>query len=478
MLLEPVSPPVLAPPPASFRKTEHAGIDAGRLLQLQAGILSGSRFVGAATAFATELAGLLRADRVALGFVHGSQVHIVAVSHTVNFRVNAEQFDGIAAAMEEALEQQASIQHPDCPNARPRINAAHAALARREGGTVATVPLADREASFGALTLTRANPVPFSDAEIAQCELVARVIGPILRLKHENERAWTRRLGQSLRLGLGQMTGPGHLTLKAGVCIGSLVVAALAFVPVDYRIGAPARIEGAIQRALVAPDDGFLSELHVRPGDRVKADQVLAELAEEDLRLDQRKWESELAQHENAASAALARSDRAQFVVSQSRAEEARAQFDLANGQLARTRITAPFDGVVIAGDLTQSLGAPVQRGQTLLMVAPDQQFRLLVEVDERDIDSVRAGQDGRLVLGALIGRALPFKVARVTPMATSRDGRNFFEVEGSFEGAPAGLRPGLQGVAKIRVGNRTTAWIWTHRFFEWLRLTAWSWGA
>ena len=140
--------------------------------------------------------------------------------------------------------------------------------------------------------------------------------------------------------------------------------------------------------------------------------------------------------------------------------------------------LTNVFDGVVIAGDLTQTLGAPVQRGETLLTIAPDQQFRLLIEADERDIADVHHGANGRLALGALIGRSLPFEVVRITPMATTRDGRNFFEVEGKFDASPADLRPGLQGVAKIEAGSRTAVWIWTHRFVDWLRLTVWSWGA
>lgn len=477
MLLNPDPLPSTTNPVVPLRVVERTGLDAARLLQLQGAILSQARFAGAATAFATELAGLLHADRVAVGFIERSQSRVVAVSHDLSFQANAEQFGLIAAAMDEALEQQASLRHPDAVDARPRITAAHAALTRREGGSAATIPMVDHGEAFGALTLTRGQPIAFSDEEIAQCEQVVRSIASILRLKRDNEQSWLERLNQSLRTRARQVIEPGHLTLKAGLGAAVLGLAALAFIPVDYRVGAPARVEGAIQRAMVAPADGFLRQLHVRPGDHVKAEQLLAELAEDDLRLDQRKWESELAQHENAASAALARSDRAQFVVAQSRADEARAQLDLTSGQLARTRIVAPFDGVVIAGDLTQSLGAPVQRGQTLLMVAPDQQFRLLVEVDERDIDAIEAGKDGSLVLGALIGRSLPFKVARITPMATSRDGRNFFEVEGRFEGVPSDLRPGLQGVAKIEAGRHTTAWIWTHRFFEWLRLTAWAWG-
>jgi RND family efflux transporter MFP subunit len=452
-------------------------IESARLLEMQAAILAQPRFALGATAFVTQLALLMRAERAVIGFTKRGQARIVAVSHATKFRAGAEQFDLIGAAMDEALEQETSICYPEVSGTRPHITAAHAAFARRDGMSMATIPLVSQSRAFGALTLMRAGNAPFDQNELAQCERVSVAIGPLLQLKFDAERSWSDRLLTSLREGARALTGPGRLGLKTGAGIAVVAIAVLAFVPVDYRIGAPARVEGAIQRALVAPTDGFLRELHARPGDHVKSGQVLAELAQDDLRLEQRKWGSELAQHENSAAAALAHADRAQFVVNQSRADEARAQLDLASQQLERTRIVAPFDGVVIAGDLTQTLGAPVQRGETLLTIAPDQQFRLLIEVDERDIVDVRAGANGYLALGALIGRSLAFEVVRVTPMASTRDSRNFFEVEGKFDGTPSDLRPGLQGIAKIEAGSRTSAWIWTHRFFDWLRLALWSWG-
>lgn len=472
-----------APLPASSRTPSGSGrrsvqeIDSSRILDMQAAILAQPGFAVGAGLFATELAGLMQAERVAIGFLKRGQSCVVGVSHATNFRPGAQQFDAIGAAMDEAIEQEASLSYPEAGGGRPHITAAHAALARRDAACVASVPLVNQGRTFGALTLIRSGNSPFDQHEILQCERISVAIGPLLQLKFDAERPWMQRLLRSVSARAKTLTAPGHVGLKASTSAAVIALGLLAFVPVDYRIGAPARVEGAIQRALVAPTDGFLRELHARPGDRVKAGQVLAELAQEDLRLEQHKWESELAQHENTAAAALARADRAQFVVNQSRADEARAELDLASKQLDRTHIIAPFDGVVIAGDLTQALGAPVQRGETLLTIAPDQQFRLLIEVDERDIVAVHAGAHGRLALGALIGRSLPFEVVRITPMASTRDGRNFFEVEGKFDGAPSELRPGLQGVAKIEAGSRTTAWIWTHRFFDWLRLALWSWG-
>jgi multidrug efflux pump subunit AcrA (membrane-fusion protein) len=162
-------------------------------------------------------------------------------------------------------------------------------------------------------------------------------------------------------------------------------------------------------------------------------------------------------------------------VVSQGKAGEARAQLELVRQQLARTRLLAPMDGIVIKGDLSQTLGAPVQRGDALLTLAPAQQFRLIIEVDERDVAEVKAGQTGQLALSALPVDTLAFTVQRVTPVATVRDGRNAFEVEAKLAGPAPALRTGLEGVAKIDAGERSFAWIWGHRAVDWLRLAWWS---
>lgn len=450
---------------------------AARVLQFQASVLSHETFSEAAAAFATEVAAMLHFDRAAIGFCERGHTRVIATSHTADFQPNAELFRAFGAAMDEALDQGSTISLPAPEGARPLITLAHADLGRRYGGAVCTVPLVSRGSAFGALTLTRTDAGQPNAEDVALCEHLACIVGPILELKHESERPWHDRLRRGVRKLARRIAEPGNFASKlaAGVAVGLLL--GLMFVPVQYRVGAQARIEGSVQRALVAPADGFLRQVHARPGDRVKADQVLAELAEDDLRLEHRKWQSELTQHENAASAALARTDRAQYVINQAKADEARAQLELVDTHLSRARVVAPFDGVVIKGDLSQSLGAPLRKGEVLLTVAASDQFRLLIEVDERDIAAVSAGQKGHVALGAMSDRALGFRVERVTPVASTRDGRNFFEVEGALDEAPTALRPGLQGVAKIEAGARPLAWIWTHRLTEWLRLTLWSWG-
>ena len=145
--------------------------------------------------------------------------------------------------------------------------------------------------------------------------------------------------------------------------------------------------------------------------------------------------------------------------------------------RLARAVITAPFDGIVVSGDLSQQIGSPVETGRLLFEVAPLQGYRVMMEVDDRDIAHVALGQTGELVLSGMPDRRIALTVRRITPVATQKDGRNFFSVEAAVgAGAPQGLRPGMEGVARIGVGERSLLWIWTRGFVEWLRLALWSW--
>jgi hypothetical protein len=129
-----------------------------------------------------------------------------------------------------------------------------------------------------------------------------------------------------------------------------------------------------------------------------------------------------------------------------------------------------------VTGDLSQSIGAPVERGHGLFEVAPLDAYRVILQVDERDIAAVAVEQPGSLLLQAFPDRPLPLTVTKITPVSTTREGRNYFRVEAQLEHTPARLRPGMEGVGKITIERRLLLWIWTHQAVEWLRLTLWSW--
>lgn len=447
---------------------------AGLVLCLQAALLSRATLEDAASAFAAELARALDCERVGVGLAGRHGVEPLATSDAGMLDGAGAAARALALAMNEACDQHSTLIHPAPPGARPQVRAAHQRLLGGGIAGVATVPLPARDGIAGALIIER-RASGFADWEIALLEDAASFAGPLLDLKRRAQRGWHARLAESLGTHLGTLRGRHAARNRLVLAVLACAAIAASLIPLPYRVGAPARLEGRQQRAIVAPADGYLRQAGVRAGDRVRAGQVLAELAGEDLALERNRRESELRQHENAYRTALARSDRAQMVVHQARAGEAEAMLALVDAQIERARITAPFDGVVIKGDLAQQLGAPVARGDVLLTLAPGDGFRLIIEVDEADIGAVRVGQPGRLVLAAGPERAWDFRVERIVPMATAADGRNYFEVEAVPTNAAPDLRPGLRGIARIEAGERGMWWLATHRALAWLRLRLWS---
>jgi RND family efflux transporter MFP subunit len=257
---------------------------------------------------------------------------------------------------------------------------------------------------------------------------------------------------------------------------GALSIAAivLALWPTTLRVVAPARVEGVGQRVIAAPVDGFVQAVSLRPGEAVKAGQVLVTLEDRDLALERAKWTAEASQLDKQYREALTKDDAAQIVIARSKLEQAQAQLDLVALQIERAQLKAPFDGVLISGDLSQSVGMPVKRGQELMTVAPDKSFRIVAEVDEQDIGQLRTGQRARVMFAALVERPMTMALTRVAPVATPLEGRNVFEVDGRLEGSDQALRHGLRGVVRIEIEDSTYGAVWWQRASQWLQRTSW----
>jgi multidrug resistance efflux pump len=201
----------------------------------------------------------------------------------------------------------------------------------------------------------------------------------------------------------------------------------------------------------------------------------LASLEDQDLRLESTKLQGRKSQLQREYRAAIASHDRTKVAVLKAQMDQIQAELDRANALLARTRIVAPFEGVVVSGDLSQALGAPVERGQVLLEIAPLDAYRVVLETDERDLEYVSVGQTGQLVLAAHPGRHYPVTVQSITPVATTHEGKTFFRVEARMEQDAQNLRPRMDGVAKLHVGERTLLWTWTRRLVDTLSLWLWT---
>ncbi len=463
-------------------KTEGAKRDRGaetaaRTLDLLAAALEPRPVASTSLALATELASQLNCERVSLGLADRGELVLEAISHTAQLDRRSGMANDLVAVMQEAIDQDTVIVHPSPEGQTPLAVSAHRRLLEEQTLTaVWTLPLRDDDELMGALVIEFAPGQRPPKASRAWLEQIASLLGPVLGMRRRDQASFGERMRTLMREDLPQAVGLDRLNVRLALGVGAIIVLALALMPATHRVAAPAELEGTVQRAIVAPMEAFVAESRHRAGDVVKKGTVLGVLEDSDLRIEARKWEAKRDQRRKELRAAMADRDRAQVRILQAQAEQAEAELELINEQRRRTRLIAPFDGVVTHGDLSQSLGSPVERGETLFEVAPQDDYRIILEVDGRDIGYVEAGQTGSLTLQAQPGSARPFQIRRVTPISSAEEGRSFFRVEALLEGDGSGLRPGMDGVAKIAVGQRSLLWIWTHSALEWLRMAWWAW--
>ena len=426
-----------------------------------------------------ELAQRLQCDRVSVGFEAAGQVVPLVMSNTASFDARSDLVRWLGEAMDEVLDLGLPVQLP-VPADEPLGALAHQESARQLAvQAMLSVPVRDQGQTIGVLSFERIAGPAFSDAQAQQAAALGVLLGPYWGQQRWRERAALARWRESAGNALRELGGPQRPGFKLVALVAAGALAVMALWQTDHRIAARTVVEGASQIAAVAPFDGFVAEGLVRAGDTVRKGQPLARLDDRDLRLERTRWSAERAQLQRRYQVAQSQADRAAMGVLAAQVNQADAQLALAEERLARTTLVAPFDGVVVSGDLSQQIGSPLQTGQTLFEVAPLQGFRVMLQVDDRDIASLALGQRGELLLSGLPDRPLAIRVQRITPVSTQQDGRNVFAVEASIDGqaqSQAALRPGMQGIGKVVVGERSLLWIWTHSLVDWLRLTFWAW--
>jgi RND family efflux transporter MFP subunit len=459
---------------ASFERRERVHARRAEVLNLMGVALEHPVLADSLVALATAFATQFDCERVSIGLWQRDRVRVEAVSHSARFDARSALLRDIAAAMVEACDQDVPVAYPPLADAPVRVDRAHESLVRSHGGgPVWTLPLAAHGEQVGAITFERRAGGVLDARTLRLAEEASALLAPLIAAKRASHARLLDRLRALARARLAWLARPEG---RWAAAVALVLVVVLAAAPATHRVPARARLEGRVQRAIVAGVEGYLLQVDVQPGDVVRRGQLLARLDDRDLQLERRKWAGRREQLRGEHREALAARDRTQLGVLGARIAQADAQLDLLDTQLARTQLTAPFDGVIVHGDLRQMLGSPVEKGQVLLEVAPLDGYRVVLEVDERDIASVAVGQRGRLALSALPGDPLALTVERVTPVAVAAEGRNGFRVEARLEEPSDTLRPGLEGVAKIDAGSRARAWIWSHELIDWLRLAVWSW--
>ncbi|GBC79612.1 Macrolide export protein MacA [bacterium HR09] len=218
----------------------------------------------------------------------------------------------------------------------------------------------------------------------------------------------------------------------------------------EVRATAVGTVEPEHKVLVAAQEEGVVTELLVREGDRVTEGQLIA-------RLDDRELLAQLEEAEARLAEASGQWQRAQSLVKEglitaAEADAARASFQVAQARvsalrtrLSFTRITAPVAGVVTTRHV--EIGSLVSSRSPVVELAAGRMV-LRVPVSELDVVKLKVGDKASVLVDALAGTTIPARIERIFPAADPASRQ--VTVELVLEEVPPGLRPGFLARAEL----------------------------
>ena len=214
-------------------------------------------------------------------------------------------------------------------------------------------------------------------------------------------------------------------------------------------------LEPRAESQVVAKTSGVALAVLVEEGQVVRAGQPMVRLDPDRARLALAQSEAQLSKLENQHR--RARQLLGQQMISASDVdqlkydmENLRAQHRMMALELSYTTVTAPIAGVVASRSIKP--GNFVQINTPIFRIVDDARLEARLDVPERELSTLKAGQPVSLTVDALPGRSFTGVIDRVAPVVDAGSGT--FRVICAFEGGE-GLQPGMFARLRIEYDRR-----------------------
>tara|TARA_R110002072_G_scaffold41023_3_gene115690 strand:- start:13388 stop:15259 length:1872 start_codon:yes stop_codon:yes gene_type:complete len=425
-------------------------------------------------------------DQVALGVVtpNAHCIEVKVVSGMDQIRAGNPGVRRIRAAMEEALDRGgltlwAGRDRPSIENVAeapddPRL---HRQWSESIGGDpVATIPLRAQDQIVGVVTLRHSKVEPLRLAKLAALQKELEAWGGLLPLVDRAARSVTRHAIDASRIRVRRVMGTGWWRTIMTAAIALVIVCVAAFAEVDDIVDAPARLMPSTPRVVSTPRDARLISLHAHVGESVVQGQLLAVLDLQDEQLAAKELGARLDVLAVEIEVARANNDFGAMYVSRARQRATEAELQIVEAQLADAQILAPIDGRILDSTVQPRVGDRLAVGEHLFTIGG---ARVCAElrIPDRDLPSTRqlSAAVATFEPYAHPGTELELGVCDVPPTAQIVDDRAVYLVRAEvLPEANAALRPGMEGVARVRLG-RISIWTACSRpVIRWLRRSTW----
>ncbi|MEM9409523.1 MAG: HlyD family efflux transporter periplasmic adaptor subunit [Planctomycetota bacterium] len=418
-----------------------------------------------------ELKKVIACDLIAVGTSQGRTgkvVNVAAISGSARIERQSNDAMGFKKAMEECLALKRCVRWPNSMECSPSGLVGHKSLVEQNRyQNVVSFPIPksdDQDAFLGVITF--ANYVESKWFTIDS--MMSAVLSPVskgIESVNKAQGGRTRKYVNWLR----------HNASWRNLVVSAALVTFLGLVlfwPIDHRIGCDCTVEPTTRRFVVAPYQGTLQKSNVQVGDLVQRGQILATMDAQDIQWELSTLKAKRAQAIKSIDSNLSQQNVGQMQIDQLEVKRLDLEIQILEEKLDRLELKAPFDGIVLRGDLADVEGGRVDLGDTLFELTPSDRLHLKINLDEADFQFVALGNRVEFWLSSLHDHFTGI-VKHISPQAQLINNQNVFVLEVEIDRCTE-VRPGMAGTAHVLSSPKTIGWIYIcqpfHELRNWLR--------
>jgi RND family efflux transporter MFP subunit len=260
------------------------------------------------------------------------------------------------------------------------------------------------------------------------------------------------------------------------LAIAAAVILIMVVVPVPMRVSGDAQIAPDQTQYLRAEQDGVVQQIFVHEGQRVEPGTPLAQMDDWKARAAlagiQARYNTAMAQ----AADALVRNDTTTAGQHQLEANFLRGELARATEQVSRMTLRARAAGVVATPHVENVMGKKLALGDPIMEIVSTESVVADVAVPERDINLLHVGDSARVKLEAFPARTFSGFVNVVSPAGQVTGENRTFYARIAVSNSDGAIRPGMQGLGKVRTGLWPLGYVILRDPALWLWSKVWGW--
>lgn len=254
------------------------------------------------------------------------------------------------------------------------------------------------------------------------------------------------------------------------------VLLALILVPFPMRVVGQAQVSPAQTQYVHAEEDSVVQKVFVHEGDTVLPGTPLLQMTDwgqrASLAAAQAKYNTAMAQ----MTRALIDNDATVAGQHQLESDYLHGEVTRLSDRLSRTTVHAEIAGVVATPHVEDLVGKKLSSGDSLVELVSTENVVVDVAVPERDVELLRTGAPANIKLESFPTATFNGTVSVVSPSGKAMGDVHVFFARVAVPNPKGDLRPGMQGLGKIRVGMRPLGYVLFRDAALWTWSRLWSW--